>query len=237
MTRKGRSSKRSGDRSHPPSASSTGETTPNRMNTIPAVSSSFVLLPIVSTFDSTKVKTKTWKTENLDVEGLSSSEAIPMYGGSMCREEFLYFLHCFQEFIDNYDITTGKKLFAAFRSQLYGPAKQRWEALTEGNSRSTVEDFKKLRSQWISELFDPTDYAAQVQYLTQVKKPREMSIETFVSRLQTIVLLMKYMPREDDEETDPLTERAIKRIIYFACPQSWRQKFEYLDRASRHLCP
>jgi len=175
MARKGRNSKRNGDHSRAPSAPSHGDN-PNRANMIPALPSSSVLLPIISTFDPTKVKTKMWKTENLDVEGLSSSEAIPMYGGSMCREEFLYFLHCFQDFVDSYDVTTGKKLFAAFWSQLYGPVKQRWESLIDGNTRSSIDDFKKFRSQWISKMFDPTDYAPQVHYLMQVKKPRELTI-------------------------------------------------------------
>jgi hypothetical protein len=79
-------------------------------------------------------------------------------------------------------------------------------------------------------MFDTTDYDSQVHYLMEIKEPREMSMEKFVARIQTIALLMKYMPRETGEDHEVLTERTIKRIIYFACPQAWRQRFEDLDR-------
>ena len=229
MPRKKGNPKRGGGGSRPPNPPGSGNTRANLIPAVPSSTTSNVLLPIISTFEVTKMKTKTWKTENLDIEGLKSEESITMYGGSLCREEFLYFLHSFQDFTESYDITTGKQLFGAFRSQLYGPAKQRWDSLTEGNAKVSVDDFKRFRFAWVCELFDTTDYDLQVHYLMEVKKPREMSIEKFIARIQTVALLVKYMPRETCEENENLTERIIKCIIYFACPQTWRQKFEDLD--------
>ena len=176
------------------------------------------------------MKHKTWKNEALELEGLKSDEAVPMYGGSLCREEFLYFLHSFQDFVESHDLTIGKHYFGTFRAQLYGPAKQRWDTLIEGNAKSSIDDFKRFRLSWTCEMFDTTDYDSQVHYLMEVKKPRDMSVEKFVARIQTIALLMRYMPRETGDENEVLTERTLKRIIYFACPQTWRQKFEDLDK-------
>jgi hypothetical protein len=228
MPRKGRNPKRGGGGSRPPNAPSSGDNT--RSNFIPAVPSSTtssVLLPLISSFDSTKMQKKIWKT---DIEGLKSEEAVPMYGGSLNREEFLYFLHAFQDFASSFDLTTGKQLFGAFRSLLYGPAKERWDTLTDGNAKTSLDDFKRFRLAWLSELFDVTDYDSQLHYLQEVKKPRDMSVEKFVARIQTIALLMKHMPRDPGHDGVVLTEYALKRIVYFACPIGWRQKFEDLDK-------
>mmetsp|Transcript_10792 Transcript_10792/g.15591 ORF Transcript_10792/g.15591 Transcript_10792/m.15591 type:complete len:95 (+) Transcript_10792:655-939(+) len=63
----------------------------------------------------------------------------------------------------------------------------------------------------------------QLNYLRNVRKPRDMTPEEMISRLQYINLMIPEFI--DATDADMLSDEEIKDIIYRAMPASWKTNF------------
>ena len=106
---------------------------------------------------------------------------------------FLTFLHQFREAMTTLNWTTGPKLFAKFPLYLEGDFRVSWDLLIDGKPR-TVVSFNTRLTEFKNEQFTPDDNGNQMDYLREIKKPKEVKPKKCMQPLRSQNSMVKQQP-------------------------------------------
>jgi hypothetical protein len=98
-----------------------------------------------------------------------------------------------------------------------------WDCIRASHA-ITEEGFKDAITEFISVYLDEEALTEQKLYISKAKKPYNMTVEEFHSRLKWVVLLMSYYPGAD-EAGEIYTDQDLKYIFKNAMPYPWQEIF------------
>jgi hypothetical protein len=120
--------------------------------------------------------------------------------------------------------TTPATLFNVARILFCDTALMKWqEHVANAPNQNTVVAFNDCLDQMAVTVMRVRAATRQKRYLRNAKKPREMLIKDFLTRIQTINSYIRFMPGAD---VDPvLSEAELTNILESAVPREWIEKF------------
>jgi hypothetical protein len=107
-------------------------------------------------------------------------------------------LYCVREFLETareLDYTTGQELFNNFHCILRSTVKDDWDTVAALSPLpQTTVTFDTALDDWKMMLIMPSARQNMVNYLETLMKPRNMSVENFVTRVKVMVRYVKDIP-------------------------------------------
>jgi hypothetical protein len=166
--------------------------------------------------------------QTYDDDTVAKSE-IPIIDGRTV-EANLYALNKFFEAAEELTFDTGDELFRAFRKIQKGKIKQDWDTVVDYEGLAnmagcTPAQFEICIRAWKLTFVNEESRQTLIDYCEQVKKPRAMSVETFVQRLKTIARYVEALPHNDPVHAPVLSPENIKHIVFKAMPTQWQVQF------------
>jgi hypothetical protein len=172
-------------------------------------------LELTVAYDEAKVSKRSHKKTD---DGVVTKVEIPIYDHGT-KEEFLRMIYQFKRAATIMEWTTGAQLYSQFSLHLSGVTLTTWEMLILG-ANQTPATFRTRLNTFKQRKFGPSAIPSMKRYLRTVRKPRSLTVEAFVNRIQFLNLLLTEFP--DATATDALDEDEIKDIIYNAMPTTWQ---------------
>jgi hypothetical protein len=142
-------------------------------------------------------------------------------------------LHCIQEYQETADEINldGDKLFINFCCTLRGIAKEDWDSVTALHSYNFPHHVRKLES-WKSEMILPTALETLVDYLENIRKPYQMTVEACLdNQLRVMARHVNDIPFPW-QDPPTVTQTKIKNIIFRAMPGAWQTNFLHVNAVS-----
>ena len=141
-------------------------------------------------------------------------------------EEFLNFLHEFEQAKVKLGYTTYAKLEGGLEQLLQGVARDEWNTVksTVQPNVNTLASFA-ARITALKQIYVP-DAAAidnQKSYLQRVRKTDKFTVPKFWDRLKRINILIAQFPSATPAHC--YSEQELKRIFYLSMPTRWRTNF------------
>eukprot|EP00957_Ditylum_brightwellii_P082846 6298395-Ditylum_brightwellii.AAC.1 len=84
--------------------------------------------------------------------------------------------------------------------------------------------FQATIKQWLCGFMTKTILQDIVEWLCQLHKPRDMSVQSFVSRFEELNSLLKYCPNINNVNPVPLDDAKKFIVLKNACPGTWKDK-------------
>ena len=167
----------------------------------------------------------------LDPEGLKVTRKFHVLN-SIQPEDVLFFISRFDDLVGDLDINPGLPRFRFMPSPLGHDLKKKWSTIVDriapGEAARTQDNFKTCIEQFLLSFMDSDISLDLKEFIRQVTKPRNMTVQTFVERLHHLNNLIEYYPvpnpDQPDELTPKLTEPELTIILKNACPKSWSKK-------------
>jgi hypothetical protein len=106
------------------------------------------------------------------------------------------------------------------------PAKQ-WTAITTAEAAWDQDSYKKCLEELLLVYMDRDMSLDTKEWLQQVKKPRDVTVQIFVARLRHLNDLIEHMPlplegADEDDRVPKFSDSELSIILRKACPRSWR---------------
>jgi hypothetical protein len=159
-------------------------------------------------------------------------------------EQMIQFIVSFKDVAQQLEITEEPtKMAMFFRTNMSFALQQDWDLARETHKKmETAEDFRIVQYHWLALNFK-VDAALieQKRYLEKVKKPFKHTTRFLRSRLQTLMILTAYLPKDPrvakpDQKLiwkDP--ELQLKEWLYSKQPEHFQAAFNQLGREPTHM--
>ena len=186
------------------------------------------IIPLQTDYDESKIITiKHTKTETVNGSSETISIEVPKLPEESTSYQFLYFIRQFQVAADMMGWTDAR-LFQKFRLHLEGDFQETWDTIIQ-EYEQTADGFAQALSDFKGEQFTPDDYDVQMEYIRELKKPKEVSPRKFLQLLKIQEKIVKELPGAPDNGAG-FTDHELRRIYLHAMPKSWQNKFEDADK-------
>ena len=179
-------------------------------------------IPLIPDYEKSKIKLIDLKytigTSNFKAQLPSFSEGT--------AEEFLNFLHEFEQAKQKLGYTTYAKIEGGLEQLLQGVARDEWNTVksTIQPGINTLASFEN-RILAFKKIYVP-DAAAinnQKSYLQRVRKTDKFTVPKFLDHLKRMNLLIAQFPNAT--QSDCFSDQELKQIFYLAMPIRWRTNF------------
>jgi hypothetical protein len=154
-------------------------------------------------------------------------DQVPRFNGNHLENLFETEL-AFHEVAEDLEFSSGEELFQNFRKCLAGTARTKFRTASEGKAQ-TPAGFKAALEEWKQKYMGPNARLIQIEYLQNLKKPKDMDVRCFYERIDVIVSYLSYIPSQADEK---LSDHDVKRLFRNAMPTEW---IKALTRAQPNL--
>jgi hypothetical protein len=124
--------------------------------------------------------------------------------------------------------TTGPRLYKKFEVHLQGFHRQTWSDEAVGQSQ-TVATFDATLLAFKSQLLEDKDYDNQLDYIQELRKPRDMKPGTFLLYLRIQNSMVQELPGAPNADAGFINTQ-LRRIYLHAMPLPWQSKFEDTDK-------
>jgi hypothetical protein len=120
----------------------------------------------------------------------------------------------------------GTAMFRLARRLLQGPALQAFDAanITVPGNQVTFQRFEMVLNEMAKSYFTEDAASKQLESLRNTKKPRNIPIKQFASRVLEVNSFLPYFPPEGEQVIQPLNQAELYRTICNAAPSAWRNK-------------
>jgi len=171
-----------------------------------------------------KVETKTYKIPyGLPNERRKAEIKLNVFKDGS-KEEFLQFLLDFKRHAPRLGWNTAALKIESLESLLTGAAINQWQVACYRLDPDDPDSFEDALDKWKKKKnLNFTAMKDQLNYLRNVRKPREMTPEEMITRLQYMNLMIPEFI--DATDADMLSDEEIKDIIYQAMPGGWKTNF------------
>jgi hypothetical protein len=131
-----------------------------------------------------------------DVAGVSEKTTVevPRLSENAGTYELLTFIREFQRARSIMSWTTGPRLFEKFEVHLQGFHRQTWSDEAAGHATQTVATFDETVRAFKSQLLEDEDYDNQLDFIRELKKPRDMKPGTFLLYLRIQNSMVQELP-------------------------------------------
>ena len=165
-------------------------------------------------------KVQTFKRVDPNDANNSTKINIPIFDSSTgTNEDLLRTISCFNKSCPKLGWTNGTKKFSNFELVITGACEATWSRLIEGVS-ATNENFVTCIQDFVHSFISKDDaFFTQREHLQNVHKTRNMTVRTFILRLQEYNDLMAELPGQDPDVDEIFTDVELIRIIYNAMPR------------------
>ena len=106
-----------------------------------------------------------------------------------------------------------------------------WLVLNEGVNH-TVQNFKTQVNLFKADILSEEDYYDQMDFLCNIKKPREMNPGKFLLYLKMQNKLLAELPSAPADNPG-FSDMELRRIFLQAMPKHWQEKFADADKTIR----
>ena len=137
-------------------------------------------------------------------------------------EELLLFLQNLRKIFTGQNVTTGPNRYAIARRLLQGDALAAFNRAAAAAGTETVENFRTCVEELKKHVFPRKALSSQKRYMRRfLRKPRDMPIREFVTRLVEINELLVEFPPSGPNNKLPMDE--LMDIVEFAVPATWQR--------------
>ncbi len=176
-------------------------------------------------------------TQSREVNGVSEKTTVevPQLSENAGTYELLTFLREFELARATMSWTTGPKLYEKLLMHLQGYHRQTWSDEAAGNAQ-TVATFDATVLAFKQQLLENEDYDNQMDYIRELRKPRDMKPGTFLLYLRIQNSMVQELPGAPNGAAAGLfgagfTDRHLRRIFLHAMPPAWQSTFEDADKS------
>jgi hypothetical protein len=150
-------------------------------------------------------------------------------------EQILYCVREFQETARELNYTEGPELFDNFRRILRSTVKDDWDTVAALSPLPrTPVTFDTALDDWKRMLIMPSARQNMVDYLETLMRPRNMSVENFVTRVKVMVRYVGDIPFPGPNPPT-VDDTKLKNIIFRAMPPAWQTNFLRVNHVSTTL--
>jgi len=142
--------------------------------------------------------------------------------GTGTPEELLTLLKQVKKIFTGLSLTTGPNQYALMRTILVGDALRVFEEKARGQQTETVNGLKACLEALKEQVFPMNALYKQLTYFRAIKKPRNMSMRKFYSRMLELNEFIPEFPNAS--ENDKNDETRLKMIVESAIPKEWNRK-------------
>ncbi len=187
------------------------------------------IIPLQTDFDESKIKTiKHKKTETINNVVDTITVEVPKLAEDATPLQFLYFIRQFRVAAAMMNWTDAR-LFQKFRMHLEGDFQETWDAIANEYDQDN-DGFAEALSDFKGEQFTPDDYDVQMEYIREIKKPKDVSPKKFLQLLRIQEKIVRELPGAPDNGAG-FTDHELRRIYLCSMPKSWQNKFEDADKS------
>ena len=144
-------------------------------------------------------------------------------------EEVLEFFSTFDDIITTLALPKGPQRYRLISAMMgHDPQKKWFDIVSKHATNQTQEELEDCIERFLL-LFMEDDVSLDIkEWMTEVKKPRNMSVQDFVQRIIHLNDLIKYTPVPDPinhpgVQTPKFTDAELSRIVRNACPSGWKK--------------
>lgn len=160
-----------------------------------------------------------------EITGSTFKTQLPIFK-SGTAEEFLHFLHDFNQARQRLGYSSYQKLESGIEQLLQGTARNEWntiKATLDPNSNNLDTFTRRLDAFRRIYIPEPAAIETQKNYLQRVKKNDKLTVPQFLDRLKHINMLLLQFPNATQQ--DQFTAEEIKNRFYYAMPLRWRKNY------------
>ena len=154
-------------------------------------------------------------------------------------EEVLEFFSTFDDIVKTLALPSGPQRFRLIPAMMGHDAQKKWfDIVTNYASNQSQEELENCIERFLL-LFMEEDVSLDIkEWMSEVKKPRSMTVQDFVQRLSHLNDLIEYTPVPDPTnnpgiQTPKFTDAELSRIVRNACPTGWKKA--QIQANLRHL--
>ena len=172
---------------------------------------------------------------NHSAAGNRTKFEVPICNGSNL-ESVLITINEFKEASQVLDyIEATELLFINFRRCLDGIAREDWSLLTDTMPTNVIADFDNCIAAFTRNYMTADTKQNLINYIKPLKKPRNMSVHDFITRVRTLNVYVAVLPNSDvpgAAATPALSDAEIKDTIFQAMPEAWQRN---VLRSNQHV--
>jgi hypothetical protein len=163
-------------------------------------------------------------------------------------EEVLEFFSTFDDIVKTLALPRGLQRFRLIPAMMGHDAQKKWlDIVINHATNQSQEELENCIEKFLL-LFMEEDISLDIkEWMSEIKKPRNMSVQDFVQRLNHLNDLIDYTPIPDPTnnpgvQTPKFTDAELARIVRNACPAGWKKtqvqaNLRHLSLAARVLNP
>ena len=144
-------------------------------------------------------------------------------------EEVLEFFSTFDDIVKTLALPRGPQRFRLIPAMMGHDAQKKWlDIVTNHATNQSQEELEDCIERFLL-LFMEEDISLDIkEWMSEIKKPRNMSVQDFVQRLNHLNDLIDYTPIPDPTnnpgvQTPKFTDAELARIVRNACPAGWKK--------------
>lgn len=187
------------------------------------------VIPLKPDFDESGIR-RIKHSQSREVGGVSEKTTVevPKLSEDAGTYELLTFVREFKRAREIMSWTTGPKLFEKFEMHLQGFHRQTWSDEAAGQPQ-TVVGFDATVLAFKEQLLEKEDYEDQLDFIRELRKPRDMKPGTFLLYLRIQNSMVQELPGAPLADAG-FNDTQMRRIYLHAMPQTWQSKFEDADK-------
>jgi hypothetical protein len=144
-------------------------------------------------------------------------------------EDILEFFSVFDDVVKTLALSEGSQRFRLIPAMMaHDPQKKWFDIVANHGTNQTQVELENCIERFLL-LFMEEDISLDIkEWMSEVKKPRSMSVQDFVQRLTHLNNLIEYTPISDpisnpNVQTPKFTDTELARIVCNACPAGWKK--------------
>ena len=144
-------------------------------------------------------------------------------------KDVLEFFSTFDDIVNTLALPRGPQRFRLIPAMMGHDAQKKWFDIVNTYATNQTQDELEDCIERFLLLFMEEDISLDIkEWMSEVKKPRNMSVQDFVQRISHLNDLIDYTPIPDptnnpDTQTPKFTDAELARIVRNACPAGWKK--------------
>ena len=144
-------------------------------------------------------------------------------------EDVLEFFSTFDDIVKTLALPRGPQRFRLIPAMMGQDAQKKWfDIVTSFGKNKSQEELENCIEQFLL-LFMEEDISLDIkEWMSEIRKPRSMSVQDFVQRISHLNDLIDYTPIPDPInspgiQTPKFTDAELARIVRNSCPARWKK--------------
>jgi transposase InsO family protein len=142
-------------------------------------------------------------------------------------EDVLTFCETIAQAVITLDLDEGEPRFRLVQALLAGDPAKQWIVITNDEQNRDQDAFASCLEKLTLVYMDRDISLDTKEWLQQIKKPRQMTVQAFLARIRHINDLIEHMPlplegANEDDRVPKFSDSELSVILRNSCPRAWR---------------